>query len=86
MTASDALLAHRIEAKMTETKVNSIINRVHIAQPEARDDVDRLPLIPKSKKGRNTKIPTGRNLETGRKGRGGSAGVFNINMKGTFRA
>lgn len=45
-TACDALLAHRVDAKLKGSKVNSIINRIHVAQPKARDDIVRAPYIP----------------------------------------
>ncbi|KAF9016454.1 NOG1-domain-containing protein [Hymenopellis radicata] len=44
--ACEALLAHRVDAKIKSSKINSIINRIHVAQPKPRDDVVRAPFIP----------------------------------------
>jgi len=44
-TACDALLAHRIEQKMSGNKVENIINRLHVAVPKASQEV-RAPHIP----------------------------------------
>ena len=87
-TACDALLAHRIEAKVKGTKVNSIINRIHVAQPKARDDVERPPFIPdtvKERKKFDKEDPHRRRLLRDREEEEGGAGVFNINMKGSLR-
>eukprot|EP00116_Pleurobrachia_bachei_P003363 sb/3463625/ len=44
-TACDALLAHRIEQKMSGNKVDNIVNRLHVAQPK---DGTRAPHIPEA--------------------------------------
>ena len=44
--ACDALLAHRVDTKLKGSKINTVINRIHVAQPKARDDVERKPFIP----------------------------------------
>ncbi|KAF8634272.1 hypothetical protein AX17_004229 [Amanita inopinata Kibby_2008] len=83
-TACDALLAHRIETKMRGSKVNSIINRIHVAQPKPRDEVDRPPFIPDAVKERrkyNKNDPERRRLLKDRETEEGGAGVFNINLK-----
>jgi len=36
--ACDLLLAHRVEAKMSGKKVSNLMNRLHVAIPEPRDD------------------------------------------------
>ena len=46
--ACDALLAHRVEAKLKGTRINSVANKIHVAQPKPRDDVVRGPHIPES--------------------------------------
>lgn len=84
--ACDTLLASRIETKMKGTKINSVLNRVHVAQPKSRDDVDRKPFIPEAfangprakhdKEDPNRK----RTLRDEQEERGG-AGVFNIDLK-----
>ncbi len=83
--ACDALLAHRIETKMKGNKVNSIINRIHVAQPKARDEVERPPFIPevvKDRKKHDKSDPDRRRLLRDREAEEGGAGVFNINLKG----
>ena len=39
-------MCHRVEAKMRTKKVNEFLNRLHVAQPQPRDDKARLPYIP----------------------------------------
>ncbi|KAF8737174.1 hypothetical protein AX14_013304 [Amanita brunnescens Koide BX004] len=83
-TACDALLAHRIENKMKGNKVNSIINRIHVAQPKARDEVERPPFIPdavKDKKKYDKEDPERRRVLRDKEAEEGGAGVFNINLK-----
>lgn len=48
--ACDALLAHRVEAKLKGTRINSVANKIHVAQPKKRDDVAREPFIPEAVK------------------------------------
>lgn len=83
-TACDKLLAHRVESKMKGTKINSVINRIHVAQPKARDDVVREPFIPdavKSKRKYDPEDPMRRKLERDLEAEGGGAGVFNFDLK-----
>jgi nucleolar GTP-binding protein len=85
--ACDALLAHRVDAKLQGSKINSVINRIHVAQPKARDDVVRGPFIPdavKEKKKYDTSDPERRPLLKDIEAEEGGAGVYNINMRGTF--
>ncbi|CED84960.1 gtp binding protein 4 [Phaffia rhodozyma] len=44
--ACDALLAHRVEAKLKGSRINSVANKIHVSQPKPRDDVERKPFIP----------------------------------------
>ncbi|XP_057644018.1 GTP-binding protein 4 [Chionomys nivalis] len=44
--ACDRLLAHRVETKMKGNKVNEVLNRLHLALPNKRDDKERPPFIP----------------------------------------
>ncbi|KAF6765406.1 P-loop containing nucleoside triphosphate hydrolase protein [Ephemerocybe angulata] len=50
--ACDALLAHRVDLKMKGSKITSVANRIHVAQPKPRDDVVRAPFIPDAVKNR----------------------------------
>jgi len=85
--ACDALLAHRVDTKMRGTKVNSIINRIHVAQPKPRDDVARPAFIPDSVKERkmyDRDDPEKKRLLKDRELEEGGPGVFNINIRGAF--
>ncbi|KAI0088068.1 P-loop containing nucleoside triphosphate hydrolase protein [Irpex rosettiformis] len=85
--ACDALLQHRIDIKMQGTKVHSILNRLHVAQPKARDDVVREPFVPeavKNKKKYDKNDPERRKLERDIEAEEGGAGVYNINLKKNY--
>jgi nucleolar GTP-binding protein len=82
--ACDALLAHRVDAKLKGSKINSIANRIHVAVPRARDDVVRAPFIPdaiQQKKKYDKNDPQRRKLQKDIEAEEGGPGVFNINMK-----
>jgi len=85
--ACDALLAHRVDTKMKGTKINSIINRIHVAQPKPRDDVVRTPFIPeavKEKKKYDKTDPNRKRLQRDIELEEGGAGVYNINLRRMF--
>ncbi|EPS97194.1 hypothetical protein FOMPIDRAFT_1166735 [Fomitopsis schrenkii] len=85
--ACDALLEHRVDQKLKGNKINSILNRLHVAQPKARDDVVREPFIPdviKNKKKYDKEDPTRRRLERDIEAEEGGAGVYNINLKKNY--
>merc|ERR1719350_2309307 len=46
--ACERLLAHRVEQKIKNSKVDDVMNRLHVAQPAKRDDRVRAPYIPES--------------------------------------
>jgi len=48
--ACDRLLAQRVEAKVKSNKVNDVLNRLHVAMPKPRDNVERPPFIPEGVK------------------------------------
>jgi nucleolar GTP-binding protein len=82
--ACDALLAHRVENKVKGTKINSVINRIHVAQPRARDEVVREPFIPdvvKQRKNVEKDEENKKRLERDIEAEEGGAGVYNINLK-----
>lgn len=86
--ACDALLALRVDNKMKGTKVNSIINRIHVAQPKPRDDIARPPFIPDAvkQKTKHVKDDLGRKkLLKDRELENGGPGVFNINLRGELQ-
>ena len=85
--ACDALLAHRVDTKLKGSKINTVINRIHVAQPKARDDVERKPFIPdvvKNKKKYEKDDPDRKKLERDIEAEEGGAGVYNINLKSRF--
>lgn len=80
--ACDALLAHRVENKLKGSKINSVINRIHVAQPKARDEVVREAFIPEAVKERKLQENAEkRRLERDIELEEGGPGVYNINMK-----
>ncbi|EIW83366.1 GTP binding protein 4 [Coniophora puteana RWD-64-598 SS2] len=82
--ACDALLAHRVDTKLKGSKINSVINRIHVAVPKARDEVVRAPFIPdivKEKKKFDKNDPDRRKLLRDVEIEEGGAGVFNMDMK-----
>merc|ERR1719167_384016 len=46
--ACDMLLQHRVEAKFRGKKVDGILNRLHVAEPTARDTKSRPVFIPEA--------------------------------------
>lgn len=44
--ACERLLAHRVELKIKSAKMNDVLNRLHVAEPQKRDNRERLPFIP----------------------------------------
>jgi len=44
--ACERLLAHRVELKIKSSKVNDVLNRLHLAEPKKRDNIERPPFIP----------------------------------------
>jgi nucleolar GTP-binding protein len=46
--ACERLLGFRVDQKMKSKKVENILNRLHVAVPEKRDDKERLPFIPEN--------------------------------------
>jgi len=82
--ACDALLAQRVDAKLKGSKINTIINRIHVAQPKPRDEVVREPFIPEAVKLRkkyDKNDPERPRLEKDIELEDGGAGVYNINLK-----
>ncbi|CAO1619338.1 unnamed protein product [Sympodiomycopsis kandeliae] len=85
--ACDALLAMRVEQKTKGPKGNAILNRLHVAQPQKRDDVERKPFVPaawseRKKYDRNDpdRLRTERDLQEER----GGAGVHSIDFKKNY--
>jgi len=47
-SACELLLQHRVEQKFKSKKVDGILNRLHVAEPTARDNKDRPAFIPEA--------------------------------------
>ncbi|ORX36156.1 putative nucleolar GTPase [Kockovaella imperatae] len=50
--ACEALLAARVEQKLKGSRINAVANKIHVAMPVKRDDVERKPFIPDAVKDR----------------------------------
>ncbi|THU83670.1 hypothetical protein K435DRAFT_871064 [Dendrothele bispora CBS 962.96] len=46
--ACDALLSASVESKPKGSKINTVVNRIHVAMPKKRDDVVRDAFIPET--------------------------------------
>ncbi|KAJ3054058.1 Nucleolar GTP-binding protein 1 [Rhizophlyctis rosea] len=82
--ACDKLLASRVENKMKGSKVNDVLNKLHLSQPQARDDKDRPAFVPAGADHRvkyDVNDPNRPKLERDLEAEGGGAGVFNVDLK-----
>ncbi|ODV79267.1 P-loop containing nucleoside triphosphate hydrolase protein [Suhomyces tanzawaensis NRRL Y-17324] len=86
--ACEKLLTARIEQKLKGTaRVNNVLNKIHVARPQARDDVDRSAFIPEGVKALekyDVSDPNRRTLARDIEAENGGAGVFNINLKDKY--
>ncbi|KAL3232251.1 Nucleolar GTP-binding protein 1 [Nakaseomyces bracarensis] len=86
--ACEKLLASRIENKLkSQARINNVLNKIHVAKPQARDDVERTPYIPEEfKKLRkyDPEDPERRKLAREIEAENGGAGVFNVNLKDKY--
>jgi nucleolar GTP-binding protein len=83
-TACDTLLAHRVESKLRGTKINSVVNRIHVAMPVKRDNKERMPFIPdvvKERKKYDKEDPERVTLERDLEAENGGAGVYSVDMR-----
>ncbi|OBA16156.1 uncharacterized protein OGAPODRAFT_15976 [Ogataea polymorpha] len=83
--ACEKLLTSRIEQKLKGTaRVTNVLNKIHVARPQARDDVERVPFIPEEAKKLDRYDPLDpnrRKLARDIEAENGGPGVFNINLK-----
>ncbi|GAB5589165.1 Nucleolar GTP-binding protein 1 [Umbelopsis nana] len=80
----DKLLAARVEMKMKGQKINDVINKIHLAEPVARDNFVRAPQIPEAAVNRpkfDIKDPNRRRLERDIEAENGGAGVYSADFK-----
>eukprot|EP00842_Homolaphlyctis_polyrhiza_P001950 jgi/Hompol1/2756/HPOL_001450-RA len=83
----DKLLAARVEMKLKGTKVSTIVNKLHLAQPVQRDDISRTPFIPEAalaKTKYDPNDPNRRKLAKDIEAENGGAGVFNVDLKAPY--
>jgi nucleolar GTP-binding protein len=86
-TSCDKLLQSRVEMKMKGTKVTSVLNKLHLAQPAARDDKARPACVPESAMERvkyDPNDPNRRKLARDLEVENGGAGVFNVDLKENY--
>lgn len=83
--ACEKLLTARIEQKLKgSARVSNVLNKIHVARPQQRDDTERPAHIPDAAKlvaKYDPEDPNRRVLAKDIEGENGGAGVFNINLK-----
>ncbi|WFD42860.1 Nucleolar GTP-binding protein 1 [Malassezia psittaci] len=87
--ACETLLATRVEGKVHGPKANAILNRLHVATPQKRDDLERKPYVPQaiadgSRKKFDSDDPSRRRTERDEQEEHGGAGVHNIDLKKNY--
>lgn len=86
--ACEKLLASRIEQKLKgAARVSNVLNKIHVAKPSQRDDLDRPAFIPEGAKDLERYDPLDperRKLARDIEEENGGAGVFNINLKDKY--
>lgn len=86
--ACDKLLSSRMESKLkSDSRINNIMNKIHVSFPQKRDDVERAAFIPDSFKNMekySAEDPNRRKLAREIEEENGGAGVFNINLKDKY--
>ncbi|WFC98772.1 Nucleolar GTP-binding protein 1 [Malassezia yamatoensis] len=87
--ACETLLATRVEGKVHGPKANAILNRLHVATPQKRDDLERKPYVPQaiadgSRRKFDTNDPSRRRTERDEQEEHGGAGVHNIDLKKNY--
>ena len=82
--ACEKLLASRVETKLKSAKLDSVLNKIRLAQPVPRDQVPRLPYIPSGvaqNKLYDWKDPERRKLEKDLEVEAGGAGRYSIDLR-----
>lgn len=86
--ACEKLLTSRIEQKLKGSgRVDNVLNKIHVSQPQLRDEIDREPHIPeavKLLKKYDPNDPERRKLAKDVELENGGAGVYNINLKDKY--
>uniref|UniRef100_A0A0D6QVZ2 Nucleolar GTP-binding protein 1 n=1 Tax=Araucaria cunninghamii TaxID=56994 RepID=A0A0D6QVZ2_ARACU len=82
--ACERLLEQRVEVKMKSKKIDSCLNRIHVAVPKPRDGKERLPCIPQAvleKRARAEVAKQPKKLEMDLEEENGGAGVYSGSLK-----
>ncbi|OZJ06222.1 hypothetical protein BZG36_00767 [Bifiguratus adelaidae] len=82
--ACEKLLAARVELKMRSQKLNDVVNKIHLAEPMARDEIRRPAVVPEGAKNRvkyDKTDPNRPKLERDLEEEAGGAGVYSYNLK-----
>lgn len=82
--ACEKLLASRVDIKMKASKINDVLNRLHLSMPKPRDNLERPAFIPEGFESRvryDSQDPNRRVLERDLEAAGGGAGVYNIDLR-----
>lgn len=86
--ACEKLLASRIEQKLKgAARVNHVVNKIHVARPQSRDDIERPAYIPEEVQALekyDALDPNRRKLAKDIELENGGAGVYNINLKDKY--
>lgn len=85
--ACDRLLASRVEMKLKGSKITNIINKLHVAQPVARDERERPAFIPEAALTRavyDEADPMRTRLAKDIERANGGAGVYNVDLKQSY--
>jgi nucleolar GTP-binding protein len=82
--ACDKLLAARVEQKLKGVKIQSVINKLHLAEPVKRDDRERPAFIPESVLNRSVAEEEPKKLMRDIERENGGAGVFNVDLKANY--
>lgn len=86
--ACEKLLASRLEQKLKgAARVNSVLNKIHVSKPQARDDMDRPAFIPEAVSHHKKYDPNDPNrvkLARDIEEENGGAGVYNVNLKDKY--
>ncbi|KAI9295254.1 GTP binding protein 4 [Neoconidiobolus thromboides FSU 785] len=82
--ACDVLLTARVDNKLRSSKIGDVLNKLHLAMPNQRDNQDRPLQIPESVATRQRYDPNDPNrpkLEVDVEKENGGAGVYNVDLK-----
>ncbi|KAI0222351.1 Nucleolar GTP-binding protein 1 [Massospora cicadina] len=86
--ACDKLLASRVDMKLKGHKIGDVLNKLHLALPQQRDDMQRVPVIPEGVNDRpkfDVNDPNRPKLERDIELENGGAGVYSVDLKKRYQ-